>query len=171
MVYYLLGPVSDVVHALHPQHLILRFVRFCNALCYCHLINQSKEHLPRLIVQFGEITVQLAGSQQFRIHHLSMLPENPKAPLPPNPDWALFFRRYGQAWEITAPVQLVPQAILFIVDLLFHCLTLPFIIMTFLALRPFCLLCLSCLGDQIVDLFTSEHLPQQRIVPVLYSQG
>ena len=85
MVYYLLGPVSDVVHALHPQHLILRFVRFCNALCYCHLINQSKEHLPRLIVQFGEITVQLAGSQQFRIHHLSMLPENPKAPLPPKP--------------------------------------------------------------------------------------
>ncbi len=106
MVYYLLSPVSDVVHALHPQHLILRFDLFCNALCCCHLINHSKEHLSRLIVQFGEITVQLAGSQQFRIHHLSMMPEKPKAPLPPNADLALFFLRYGQAREITALVQL-----------------------------------------------------------------
>ena len=39
-----------------------------------------------------------------------------------------------------------------------------------LALTPFCLLSFSCLGDQIVDLLASEHLPKEGIVLVLLPQ-
>ena len=45
-------------------------------------------------------------------------------PLPPYTDGAVFFGRDQEAREIIVPVQLVPQSVLFVADLLFHCLTL-----------------------------------------------
>ena len=92
-------------------------------------------------------------------------------PLPPNADGTLFFVWHGQTREIIVPVQLVPQSILFVVDLFFHCLILPFIIIASLALPPFCLLCFSGLCHQIIDLLASEHLPQERIVLILIPQS
>ena len=96
-----------------------------------------------------------------------VLPDISQMPLTPNADVSLFFGRHGKAWEIIIPVQLVPQPILFVVDLLFHCVTLPFIIIASLTLPPFCLLCFPGLCDQIVDLPAPEHLPKKGIVLVL----
>ena len=50
-------------------------------------------------------------------------------------------------------------------------MTLPFIIIAFLALPPFCLLCFSGLRYQIVDLPASEYLPKESIVLILFPQG
>ena len=45
-------------------------------------------------------------------------------PLPPYADRTLFFGRDQEARGLLSPVQLVPQSVLFVADLLFHCLTL-----------------------------------------------
>jgi hypothetical protein len=85
-------------------------------------------------------------------------------PLPPYADRTLFFGRDQEAREIIIPVQLVPQPIILIVDLLFHCLTLPFIIIVFLALPPFCLLCFSGLRyPQYDDTQITAKVPSQEL--------
>ena len=91
-------------------------------------------------------------------------------PLAPYADGPPFFWWYGQAREIIVPVQLVPQPVLFVIDLLFHCV-LPFIIIASLALPPLCLLCFPGLGDQIIDLPAPEYLPKEGIVLVLLPQS
>ena len=61
VVHHLHSPISDVVHALYPQHLILGFELFGDALTGGKLFYQLKEHSLSLIVQNGKIAVQLAG--------------------------------------------------------------------------------------------------------------
>lgn len=84
--------------------------------------------------------------------------------------WDVVLRADSEAREIIFPVQLVPHPMLFIVELLFHCLTLPFIIKASLALPPFCLLWFSGLCHQIVYLPAREYLPKEGIVLVLLPQ-
>ena len=50
VIYDLYCPVPDVVHPLHPQHLILRLELFGDALTLCHLFYQQ-EHLLLQLVQ------------------------------------------------------------------------------------------------------------------------
>ena len=79
MIYNLIYSISDVIHPLHPQHLILILKLFSNTLVGGKLLHQFKKHALCLLVQIGQITVQLAGGQQ-----------------------------------------LVPNSVLFVVDVLFH---------------------------------------------------
>ena len=57
VIYDLYCPVPDVVHPLHPQHLILCFELFCHALTLCHLLCQQKHLLLRLFVDVGQIGI------------------------------------------------------------------------------------------------------------------
>ena len=156
---------------LYPQHLILGFELFGDALTEGHLFYQLKKHSLRLLVQISQITVQLAGDLQLCVQRLAVLSEIPQVPLAPNADGVLFFVWHSQAREIIVFVKLVPQPSLFVVDLLFHRLALPFIITASLALPPFCLLCFSRLCDQMIDLPVPEHPPKESIVFVLLPQS
>ena len=55
VIYHLHRTIPDVVHPLHPQHLILRFELFGDTLMCRHLFYQLKEHGFRLFVQVGKI--------------------------------------------------------------------------------------------------------------------
>ena len=98
--------------------MILGFLLLGNAVTNCHLLYQHKKHGLRLIVQIGKITVQLAGDLQLCVQRLAVLSEIPQVPLAPNADGVLFFVWHSQAREIIVPMQLVPQSVLFVVDLL-----------------------------------------------------
>ena len=116
--------------------MILDFELFCDTLTGGQLLYQLKKHSLCLFVQVGKITVQLAGDLQLCVQRLAVLPEIPQMSLSPDADGAVFFGRYGQARKIIVSVQLVSQSILFVVDLLFHCVTLPFIIIASMASPP-----------------------------------
>ncbi len=48
-------PISDVVHLLYTQHLVLSLELFGDALSGSHLLYHLKEHSLRLLVQIGKI--------------------------------------------------------------------------------------------------------------------
>jgi hypothetical protein len=57
----LLGSIADIVHPLHPQHLICGFERFGNALALRHLFYQLKKHSFHLLVGIRKMVIQLAA--------------------------------------------------------------------------------------------------------------
>ena len=59
--------VTDIVHSLHPQHLIFCFELFGNTFLFGELVYQPKEHLLRLLVDVGEVGGELAACQQIGI--------------------------------------------------------------------------------------------------------
>lgn len=61
VVHHLHGLIPDVVHPLHPEHLILGLEPLGDALTGGKLFYQLKEHSLSLIVQIGKIAVQLTG--------------------------------------------------------------------------------------------------------------
>ena len=63
MVYDLQGPVPDVVHSLHPQHLILCFEQFGDALTIRHLLCQQEHLLRGMFVDVGKVCIQLPAGQ------------------------------------------------------------------------------------------------------------
>lgn len=67
VIYDLYCPVPDVVHPLHPQHLILRLELFGDALTLCHLFYQQEHLLRRLLVDVVKVGIQPAAGQQFRV--------------------------------------------------------------------------------------------------------
>ena len=67
MVYGLHYPVPYAVHPLYPQHLILFFEMFCDALTLGHLLCQQGHLLRRLFVDVGKVGIQLTAGQQFCI--------------------------------------------------------------------------------------------------------
>ena len=50
---HLHSPIPDIVHPLHPEHLILSLELFGDALTGGKLFYQLKEHSLRLFVQIG----------------------------------------------------------------------------------------------------------------------
>ena len=91
VVHHLHGSILDVVHPLHPQHLILGLEPLGDALTDGHLFYQLKKQVLRLLVQIGKIIVQLACDLQLCVQRLAVLPEISQMPLSPNVDGALFF--------------------------------------------------------------------------------
>ena len=67
MVYDCHCPIPDVVHALYPQHLILCFELFSDALTLCNLLCQQEHLLRRLFVDVSKVGIQPAADQQLRI--------------------------------------------------------------------------------------------------------
>lgn len=104
MIYKLHRSVPDVVNPLHPEHLILGLELFCDVLPSCHLLYQLKKHVFRLLVQIGQITVQLACDLQLCVQRLAVLSDIPQMPLVPNADGVLFFVWHSQAREIIVPL-------------------------------------------------------------------
>ena len=66
VVHNLHSSIPNVVHPLYPQHLILCFKLFGDALTLGHLLNQLKKHRFSLFVHIGKISVPLAGDLQLR---------------------------------------------------------------------------------------------------------
>ena len=113
MIYDLHRPVSDAIHPLHPQHLILCFELFGDALLLGHLLCQQEHLLRRLLVDVGEVGVQPAAGQQLRVQGFALGFDVPQVPLTPNADRSFFLSRYCQAGEIIVSPQLVPKAVFF----------------------------------------------------------
>ena len=96
---HLHSPIPDVVHLLHPKHLILSLELFGDALTLGHLLYQLKKHSFCLLVQIGKITVQLAGDLQRCVHRLTVLPEIPQMPLKNKCQWAFVLQRTASNME------------------------------------------------------------------------
>ena len=76
----------DVVHPLHPHHLIFRFECFRYTLFFGKLFYQPGKHCFCLLVEVSEVIVQLAGSQQLGIQTNLVLANMPQVSLSPNAD-------------------------------------------------------------------------------------
>ena len=59
--------VADIVHTLHPQHLVFRFELFCYTFLFGELFYQPKEHILCLLVDVGEVGGELTACQQICI--------------------------------------------------------------------------------------------------------
>ena len=77
---------ADVVHPLHPQHLIFRFEGFRYALFFGKLFYQPRKHCFRLLIEVCKVIVQLAGGQQLGIQADLVLADIPQVSLSPNAD-------------------------------------------------------------------------------------
>ena len=121
MIYDLRCPVPDVVHPLHPQHLIPRFEPFGDALTLGHLLCQQ-EHLIRcLLVDVGKVGIQSAAGQQLRVQGFALRLDLPQVPLPPDADRSFSLSRYCQAGNVIVAPQFIPQTVAFVINGLFHC--------------------------------------------------
>ena len=91
MLYNLHCPIPDVVHALYPQHLILRFELFGDTLTLSHLLCQQGHLFLCLLIDVGKVGVQPAAGQQLRVQGFTLLLDVSQVPLAPNPDGSFFF--------------------------------------------------------------------------------
>ena len=107
MIYDLHCTVPDVVHPLHPQHLILRLELFGDALTLWHLPCQQEHLLRRLLVDVGQVGVQPTAGQQLRVKGFTLLFEVSQVSLPPNADGLFFFGGYCQTRNVIVALQLV----------------------------------------------------------------
>ena len=82
-VYNFCGNATDIVHFLHPLHLIFRFERFGYALALCHLFYEPKKHILSLLVEVCEVPVQFSACQQIEIEDLAILLDIPQMSLSP----------------------------------------------------------------------------------------
>ena len=108
MVYDLHDPVPNVVHTLHPQHLILRLELFCHTLPLCHLLCQQEYLLRCLFVDVGKVGVQPAAGQKLRVQGFSLRFDVPQVPLPQYPDGLFHFGGHCQTGKIIVAPKLVP---------------------------------------------------------------
>ncbi len=109
MIYDLYCPVPDVVHPLHPQHLILRLELFGDALTLCHLFYQQEHLLRRLLVDVVKVGIQPAAGQQFRVQGFALCFDVLQVPPAPNTDRFLLLSRYCQIGETIVAPQFVPS--------------------------------------------------------------
>ena len=111
---------ADVVHPLHPQHLIFRFEGFRYALFFEKLLYQPREHFLCMLVYVGNVTVQLAAYQQFGIEYLAVLFQIPQVSLSPYADMPWFFFRQLQAGKIVIALQFIPKSVFLVINVLIH---------------------------------------------------
>ena len=96
MVYDLHCSISDAVHSLYPQHLILCFELFGDALTLCHLLCQQEYLLRRLFAYVGQIGIQSATGQKLHVQGFSLRLDVPQVPLSPYPDRLFLYGGYSQ---------------------------------------------------------------------------
>ena len=77
-------PVPDVVHALHPQNLILCLELFADVLTLGHLRYQQAHLRRRLFVDVGKLCIQPAAGQQLRVQGFAL--SFVVLQVPPSPD-------------------------------------------------------------------------------------
>ena len=108
------------IHSLYPKHLIFGFECFGNGIFLSKLLYQPKEHILRLLVQLGEVTVELSTENQTVVQPLAILTDIPKMPQPPYANGPLFFLWDRQAGNVIIALQLVLKTIVFIMNALVH---------------------------------------------------
>ena len=119
-IYNLFRTVTDIVHSLHPQHLILCFELFGYTFFFGKLFYYPKKEFLRLLVNIGKIIGQLAARQQIDIADFMVLLDIPQMPLTPNADFNLWLFGERKARQIIIALQLIFDTCLFVVNLFFH---------------------------------------------------
>ena len=61
IVYDFFGTIADVIHTLHPQHLIIRFELFGYAFLFGELFHKPIKHFIRIFVNICEIGGELTA--------------------------------------------------------------------------------------------------------------
>lgn len=107
------SPIPDIVHPMHPEHLILGLELFCDTFHLSHLLYQPKEHFLCLPVDVSKATVQLATGEQGGIGCPAMLLQIAPVALSPHADGLLLFFGQFQIGEIIIPNLCVSAAHLF----------------------------------------------------------
>lgn len=103
---------------LHPAHLIGSLERLRNSFALCHLRHKTVKHGVRLPINIGEIGVQPAARFHLQVERATVLLDISQVPLASDADGRRFL--CGQAREIVVSPALIPQAVSFFVDVLFH---------------------------------------------------
>ncbi len=119
-VYNFHSPVADVVHPADPRHWIVGFQCLRDAFRLGYLFYQPRKHFLCLLVNVSKITIQLATGEQRGIQRLAVGFEIASVPLPPDTDVYLSFLRQFQAGKIVVPLQLIPESVFLVVDVLLH---------------------------------------------------
>lgn len=95
MIGYLHCSGSDIIHLLHPQHLILRFEVFVNAIPPGYLLRR-RDLLRCLFVDVGKAGIQPAAGRQLCVQGFARLFDVLQVPLPPNTDRPFVYASAGR---------------------------------------------------------------------------
>ena len=115
------GAVADVVHAADPFHLVFCFKLFGYALVSFHLVYQLGKHFFCLSVDFGEVVVEGAAYHQFGVQKFLVFADVGEIAFAPYTD--VCFGEF-EARDVIIAVTFVPQAVGFVVNILFPSLCL-----------------------------------------------
>ena len=109
--------MADVVHPAAPFELVIDLKLFGDALVGFHLIDQLRKHFFCLSVDFGEVVVEGAVDHQFGVQKFLMFADVGEIAFAPDAD--VCFGEF-EARDVIVAVAFVPQAVGFVVDILFH---------------------------------------------------
>ena len=120
-IYNLFRSVADIVHTLHPQHLIFCFELFGYAFLFGELFYQPKEHILCLIVDISKVSGQFAACQPIGIVDFVVLLDVAQMPFSPYPDFNLRLLGQFQTRQIAIALQLVLNTRFLVINSFFHC--------------------------------------------------
>ena len=120
-IYNLCCTVTDIVHSLHPQHLIVRFELFGYSFLFGELFYQPKEHILCLLVDVSEVGGELAARQQIGIADFVVLLDVAQMPFSPYPNLNLRLFGQFQTRQIIITLQFVVNTRFLVIKSLFHC--------------------------------------------------
>lgn len=112
----LLGSVPNIVHPLHPSHLIQCFQLFGNTLLCRHLLYKVVEHFSCPVVHLRKVTVQLTTEYQTGVQYRSMLFEVAQMPSAPHSDRRVIGFIQHETGDVIVTLKLIPKAVVLIVD-------------------------------------------------------
>ena len=119
----------DVIHLLHPQHLVFCFECIRYTFLFGKLFYQTREHFLCLLVYVGKVIVQLASYQKSGIE-MSFVPADiPQMPLSLYADRSAL-RLVLSCNQIIVPDKLITQACPFVCNEFLHCVVLQIEIFT-----------------------------------------
>ena len=96
------------IHQPHPFHWIRCFQHLSDSLGLCHLLDDGINLFLGLLVNIGEVAVQLAAQQQGVIQNWAVFFEILLVPLTPHADRLFFFSGYSQTGEIVVANEFIP---------------------------------------------------------------
>lgn len=123
----LLGSVPNIVHPLHPSHLIQCFQLFGNTLLCRHLLYKVVEHFSCPVVHLRKVTVQLTTEYQTGVQYRSMLFEVAQMPSAPHSDRRVIGFIQHETGDVIVTLKLIPKAVVLIVDVFFHDMCPPYV--------------------------------------------
>ncbi len=123
----LLGSIPDVVHPLHPCHLILCFQLLGNTMLCRHLLYKAVEHFSCPVIHLRKVTVQLTAEYQTGVQYRSMLSDVAQMSSAPHSDGRGIGFFQHETRDVIVTLKLVPKAIILIVDVFLHDICPPYV--------------------------------------------